>query len=116
MAVIVMSQAALLDSARLSDFLDELDPDAAVRAGEAISISISRLERFPESVPPYNEEYRILTVPFGRRGYSVAYAYFADTDEVIVLGIKHQSEEFFPFELEDAEDEEQPDAVACPPE
>ena len=111
MAVIVMSQAALLDSARLSDFLDELDPDAAVRAGEAISASISRLERFPESVPPFNEEYRILTVPFGKRGYSVAYVYFSDTDEVIILGIKHQSEEFFPFELEEAEEEDRPGEV-----
>ena len=108
MALLIMSHAALLDSSRLSDFLAELDSDAAVRAGEAISASISRLERFPESVPPFNEGYRILTVPFGKRGYSVAYVYFADTDEVIVLGIKHQSEEFFPFELEDVGDEEPP--------
>lgn len=102
MALVIMSQAALLDSTRLFDFLDKLDPDAAVKAGEAISAGISRLERFPESVPPFNEEYRILTVPFGKRGYSVAYVYFADTDEVIILGIKHQSEEFFPFELDGA--------------
>lgn len=106
MALIIMSRAALLDAGRLSNFLDKLDPDAAVRAGEAISASISRLERFPESVPPFNEEYRILTVPFGKRGYSVAYVYFADMDQVIILGIKHQSEEFFPFELENAEGEE----------
>lgn len=115
MALIIMSRAALLDSTRLSDFLDKLDPDAAARAGEAISASISRLERFPESVPPFNEEYRILTVPFGKRGYSVAYVYFSDTDEVIILGIKHQSEEFFPFELEGAE-EELPDGAAWLPE
>ncbi|CAK7054816.1 MAG: hypothetical protein DELT_01168 [Desulfovibrio sp.] len=115
MALIVMSQAALLDSARLSDFLDKLDSNAATRAGEAISSSISRLERFPESVPPVTEEYRILTVPFGKRGYSVAYVYFAETNEVIILGIKHQSEEFFPFELEDTGGEE-PDGAAYPPE
>ena len=106
MALIVMSQTALLDAARLSDFLDKLDPDAAAKAGEAISASILRLEHFPESVPPLNEEYRLLTVPFGKRGYSVAYVYFTDTDEVIILGIKHQSEEFFPFELEQADDED----------
>jgi len=96
----------LLDPTRLSDFSGTLDPDAAVRAGEANSAGIARLERFPESVPLFNKECRILTVPFGRRGYSVAYVSFAD-DEVIILGIKHQPEEFFPFELEDAEDEEQ---------
>ena len=106
MTLIVMSRWALLDSARLFDFLDTLDPEAAARAGEAISAGISRLERFPESVPPLYEEYRILTVPFGKRGYSVAYVYFSDTDEVIILGIKHQSEEFFPFELQGAEGEE----------
>ncbi|MDL2216740.1 type II toxin-antitoxin system RelE/ParE family toxin [Desulfovibrio sp. OttesenSCG-928-M14] len=101
MTLIIMSQAALLDSARLSDFLDKLDPDAAIRAGEAIVAGISRLERFPESVPPFTENFRILTVPFGKRGYSVAYVYFANTDEVVILGIKHQSEEFFPFELKE---------------
>ena len=106
MALIIMSQAALLDSARLSDFLDKLDPDAALRAGEAITSSISRLERFPGSVPPTTEEFRILTVPFGKRGYSVAYVYFAEADEVIILGIKHQSKEFFPFELESAQGKE----------
>ena len=116
MALIVMSQSALLDSTRLSDFLDKLDPEAAARAGEAISASISRLERFPESVPPLYEEYRILTVPFGKRGYSVAYVYFSDTDEVIILGIKHQSEEFFPFELREAGDEEQPGEAKSLPE
>ena len=111
MAFIIMSQAALHDASRLSDFLDKLDQDAAVKAGEAISASISRLELYPESVPPFNEEYRILTVPFGKRGYSVAYTYFADADEVIILGIKHQSEEFFPFELEDVDDEQEPDST-----
>ena len=107
---------ALLDATRLSDFLDKLDPDAAVKAGKAISVSISQLESFPESVPLFNEEYRILTVPFGKRGYSVAYVYFSDTDEVIILGIKHQSEEFFPFELEEIKDNEAPNGATSLPE
>lgn len=100
-----MSEAALEDADRLFDFLATLDTDATVKAGQAIAASISRLEQFPESVPAVYEEFRILTVPFGKRGYSVAYVYEIETDNVIILGIKHQSEEFFPFELDGTQDD-----------
>ena len=104
MALIIMSQAALLDSGRLSDFLQKVDPEAASRARKEIRGSIKRLARHPEAFPLLDEEIRIQTIPFGKRGYSVAYTYFAESDEVLILGIKHQSEEFFPFELQEGEE------------
>ncbi len=105
MAVIFMTEAALSDADRLFEFLAAAAPDAAARAGTALEASISRLERFPESVPVIGGEIRIMTVPFGKRGYSVAYVYETEADTVIVLGIKHQTEEFFPFELEESAEE-----------
>lgn len=100
MAEILLTEAALQDADWLFDFLARHDPDAAAKAGSAIGSSISQLERFPESVQPYSDDFRIMTVPFGKRGYSIAYVYEVDTDMVIILGIKHQSEEYFPFEME----------------
>ena len=100
MARIILSEAALLDSARIVDFLAADAPEAASKAGSAIADSIAILKEFPLLVPTLDGEIRILSVPFGQRGYSVAYMYEQATDTVIVLGIKHQREEYFPFELE----------------
>lgn len=82
MAEIIISEAALRDAERLFDFFAELDTDAAVKAGQMIAALISRLEQFPESVHAVCEDFRILTVPFGKRGYSVAYVYEVETDAV----------------------------------
>lgn len=112
MAKIILSEAALLDSKRIFDFLASGDQagnnlaltDIAERAGAAIADSIAMLEDFPLLAPTLEGKIRILSVPFGKRGYSVAYIYEQCADEVIVLGIKHQTEEYFPFELEGEND------------
>lgn len=104
MARIIISETALDDAQRLFDFLNASNPDAAARAGNALVTHISRLEQFPESMPRLHGQFRILTVPFGKRGYSVAYVYQEERDTVVVLGIKHQSEEYFPFEFMELDD------------
>ena len=100
MTKIILSDDAKLDLLRIRNFLKDLDADAAKNAGKTIALSINQLAKYPELVPIVDQECRILTVPFGKRGYSVAYVYETASDTVIVLGVKHQREEFFPFELE----------------
>ena len=85
---------------------------ASGKAGETIAESGDECtgyrepasESASESASEEDVEFRLLPIPFGRYGYSAAYVYEAGSDEVIVLGIKHQLEEFFPFELESGEE------------
>jgi len=100
MARIVMQEGALDDLERLYGFLARHDEEAAERAAKCIDEAISQLARYPELVPSLNGEYRVLSIPFGKRGYSAAHVYDADMDEVLILGLKHQREEFYPFEIE----------------
>ncbi|MDR2893554.1 MAG: type II toxin-antitoxin system RelE/ParE family toxin [Deltaproteobacteria bacterium] len=106
MAEIILSKNALDDLKRLHDFLVAMDAEAAKRAGRTIAAHITRLKKYPELVPAIQEKYRILSIPFGKYGYSVAYTYYTDVDTVLILGIKHQKEEFFPFELANLPDSE----------
>ena len=108
MAKIILQEAALDDLKRLYDFLAQYDDEAAIRAAKCIDEAIYQLARYPELVPVLHGEYRVLSIPFGKRGYSAAHVYDADLDEVLILGIKHQREEFYPFEIElepDADDD-----------
>ena len=100
MAKIVMQEAAFEDIERLYGFLDNIVGAAAKRAVRNIDQGIVRLARYPELVPTLNGEYRVLSIPFGKKGFSVAYVYEPEYDEVVILGIKHQLEEYYPFELE----------------
>ena len=95
-----MTRTALDDLERLYVFWAKHDRETAERAAKCIVEGISQLAGYPELVPVLNDGYRILSIPFGKRGYSVAHVYEADLDEVLVLGIKHQREEFYPFEIE----------------
>lgn len=108
MARLIISEDAQKDLARIRSFLIALDPVAAKDAGQLLANHIARLAKYPELTPVVSDGFRMLTIPFGKRGYSVAYVYEPDPDEVIVLGVKHQREEFFPFELESYE--ESPDS------
>lgn len=100
MARIILSEDAQKDLARIRLFLTDLDPAAAKEAGQTIAKHIAQLAKYPELTPVINDDFRILIIPFGKRGYSAAYVYEPDSDEIIVLGVKHQREEFFPFELD----------------
>ncbi len=99
MTAIILTESAHNDLTRLRDFLLDQDAEVAGNVGKAIAAHISRLKRYPESAPLVHERYRLLSIPFGKRGYSAAYTYTAETDVVLILGIKHQKEAFFPFEL-----------------
>ena len=99
MTKIRLSEDAQTDLIRVRKFLGDVDNSDAKRAGQALTRHIGRLVQHPELVPATKDDVRILSIPFGKRGYSAAYIYEPESDLVIIFGIKHQREEFFPFEL-----------------
>jgi plasmid stabilization system protein ParE len=87
------SQAALLDMARLHDFLAPKSRDAARRAVKAIRQGVIALGKHPqigrpvEELPPQFREWVIL---FGHGAYVALYHY--DEKEVVILAVRHGRE------------------------
>jgi len=87
------SQPALLDVARLYDFLAPKSQDAATRAVKAIRQGIKVLGRHPEIGRPVEEllpEFREWVIDFGGGGYVVLYHY--DGTEIVILAVRHGRE------------------------
>ena len=87
------SHAALLDVARLHDFLVEKSRDAAQRAIQTIRQGIkalgthSEIGRTVDELPP---EFREWIIEFGQGAYVVLYRY--DGKQVVVLAVRHGRE------------------------
>jgi plasmid stabilization system protein ParE len=75
-------------------FLAEKNPEAAVRAGQAIVQQFALLETEPEIGRPFDDspELRELIVPFGDSGYVALYHHEVKSDSVYVLAFRHQKE------------------------
>lgn len=87
------SQAALLDVARLHDFLASRSRDAAKRAIKSIRQGIKFLARHPESGRPVEElppEFREWVIEFGHGAYVVLYHF--DGKQIVILAIRHGRE------------------------
>ncbi|MGO9864995.1 MAG: type II toxin-antitoxin system RelE/ParE family toxin [Terriglobales bacterium] len=87
------SQPALLDVARLSDFLVPKSRDAAKRAVKAIRQGMKALGKHPEVGRPVEEfppEFREWVIEFGSGAYVALYRY--DGKEVVILAVRHGRE------------------------
>jgi plasmid stabilization system protein ParE len=87
------SQPALLDVARLHDFLAPKSRDAAKRAVKAIRQGMKALGKHPEIGRPAEEmppEFRGWVIPFGSSAYVAMYHY--DGKQVVVLAVRHGRE------------------------
>jgi plasmid stabilization system protein ParE len=87
------SQPALLDVARLYDFLAPKSSDAAGRAVKAIRQGVKALSKHPEIGRPVEEmlpEFREWVIEFGRGAYVALYHY--DGKEVVILAVRHGRE------------------------
>ncbi|WAK00378.1 type II toxin-antitoxin system RelE/ParE family toxin [Methylobacter sp. YRD-M1] len=75
-------------------FLTEKNPQALMRAGQAIASRFSLLETEPGIGRPLDElpELRELIIPFGDSGYVALYHVDASADAVYVLAFRHQKE------------------------
>ena len=87
------SQPALLDIARLYQFLAPNSPDAAKRAIKTIRQGVKALARHPEIGRPVEEmspEFREWVIEFGSGAYIALYHY--NGKEVVILAVRHGRE------------------------
>jgi len=87
------SRPALLDVARLHDFLAPKSRDASKRGVKAIRQGIKALGKHPEigrlveEMPP---EFREWVIEFGHGAYVALYHY--DKKEIVILAVRHGRE------------------------
>jgi plasmid stabilization system protein ParE len=87
------SQLALLDVARLYDFLAPKSRDAAKRAIKSIRQGVKALSKYPEMGRPVEEmppEFREWVIEFGHGAYIALYHF--DGKEIIILAVRHGRE------------------------
>ncbi len=87
------ANAALDDFQRLHDFLDKVDPNAAIRAVETLYASISDLKTHPGLGRPYDvsRHVREIVVKYKKTGYIVRYQ--TSDDVILILRIWHARED-----------------------
>jgi plasmid stabilization system protein ParE len=90
---LIWSHAALLDIARLHDFLASKNRDAARRAVQAIRQGVKVLGKNPEIGRPLEElpsEFREWVIEFGHGAYIALYHY--DGKQIVILKVRHGRE------------------------
>ena len=92
MARLIYSRRALVDLERLTDFLLETEPVAALHTIVLISEAIQILENHPLVGRSAEHGMRELIISRGRTGYLALYSYEEEHDTVLVLAIRHQRE------------------------
>ena len=75
-------------------FLAEKNPQATLRAGQAIQHQFTLLESKPEIGRPIDDfpELRELIIPFGDSRYIALYRFERSDDSVYILAFRHQKE------------------------
>ncbi len=96
MIELIYTEQALLDLERLSDFLLETDPPAAVDTAALIFDALEVLVQHPEIGRKVHVGQRELVISRGRSGYLALYRFLPYVDpsrgQVLVLAIRHQRE------------------------
>lgn len=95
MAKLIYSTQALADLERLTDFLIENEPSAAMQTVELIEEAVSVLQRHPLIGRPVEHDLRELVISRGRTGYVALYSCEEIQDCVLVLALRHQREAGF---------------------
>lgn len=92
MARLIYTANALADLERLTDFLLESDPTAALHTIELIEEAVGILQRHPCVGRLVDQTLRELVISRGRSGYVALYSYEELEDCVLVLAVRHQRE------------------------
>ncbi len=96
MIELIYTEQALLDLERVSDFLLETDPQAAVDTAALIFDALEILVQHPEIGPKVHFGQRELVISRGGSGYLALYRFLPHIDpsrgQVLVLAIRHQRE------------------------
>ena len=98
MARLIYSSHALADLERLTDFLIETDPVAALATVDLITEAVQILENHPLIGRPAENGLRELVISRGRSGYLALYSHEQEHDTVLVLAVRHQREAGFSSE------------------
>jgi len=78
---------------RLTDFLLDASPQAALDVGDLLMQGLAILKNHPLVGRKVEEGYRELVISHGRNGYLALYRYIVATDTALVLAIRHQREQ-----------------------
>lgn len=92
MTLVVFSKRAEADIDRLTDFLAEIDLDAAEKVAGLIVHAARILERHPGIGRPARFGRRELVISHGKTGYVALYREDRPRDRVEMLAIRHQRE------------------------
>ena len=94
MPQVILTEKASSDIFRLDQFLLVQNESAAKRAVQTIKSAFTLLREHPElgrqveNAPQLKE----LLIDFGSSGYTALYRFEQNTDQVIILAIRHQRE------------------------
>lgn len=77
---------------RLSEFLLEADPRAALETVELIISAVDALADHPLLGRVVESDYGELVISRGKTGYLALYRYDEAVDEVLILAVRHQRE------------------------
>ena len=92
MAKVVYSARALDHIERAFQFLRDKNPSAALSAVTAIQSAVENLAAHPLVGRRLEGELRELIISYGHSGYVALYRFVISSDEVRILGIRHQRE------------------------
>lgn len=94
MGKIVLSNNASLRLKSISNFYETRDKAIAERAINTIIAAFQLLRKFPEAGRPWRGSLtrRELVIPFGEQGFVSLYEIVRETNEIVILAIKHQRE------------------------
>jgi plasmid stabilization system protein ParE len=87
-----LSEEAVADLERLTDFLAASAPEAALETVDIILDGLHILSSHPLVGRPLGHGLRELVISRGRTGYLALYRYDAQADVVLVLALRHQRE------------------------
>lgn len=92
MAIVVYSARALKDFQRLTDFLLETEPAAALETAVLIGEAVTMLRNHPLIGRSVEDDLRELIISRGRTGYVALYSFEEQDDAVLILALRHQRE------------------------
>ena len=94
MPQIIYTEAFISDFERLYLFLNKENPRAAQKLAAVLEERLEILATIPKAFAFFGE-FRVYMLEFGSAGYAILYDYSVETDQIIMLRIKHQKEAGF---------------------
>ena len=91
---VIITEGAVAGLERCRLFLTDKNPQAVIKAAQAIEQKLIILETDPRIGRPLNDfpELRELIIPFGDSGYVALYRFDENSNSVYVLAFRHQKE------------------------